>query len=167
MIESQHVRQFRPSLKQVVIGSLGSVIGLIGIVCAVALYVVEVIIHPKKQEVRDLYTFTPFELGLPAEAVVFPPLHGDYHVSGWFIPSPQATTTILVCPGYRTGMSDTLGMSAHLWRAGHNVLVFEYYGHGTEVGKPVTLGYREINDFLGAIAYAKQRGPHTRLGVIA
>jgi len=44
-------------------------------------------------------------------------------------------------------MSAILGISAHLWRAGHNVLVFEYYGHGTQVGKPVTLGYREVNDF--------------------
>jgi len=161
------MRQFRPSLKHIVIGGLGSSIGLLGIVCAVALYIVEVIIHPKKQKVRDLYTFTPFELGLPAEAVVFPPLHGDYQVRGWYIPSLQATTTLLVCPGYRTGMSAILGISAHLWQAGHNVLVFEYYGHGTEVGKPVTLGYREVNDFLGAIVYAKQRTPHARLGVIA
>ena len=168
MTESQHVRQFRPSLKQIVFGGLGSGIGLLGIVCAVALYVVEVIIRPKKKLLfRDLFTFSPFELGLPAEEVVFPPLHGDYHVSGWYIPCPEATTTILVCPGYRTGMSDTLGISAHLWRAGHNILVFEYYGHGSEVGKSVTLGYREVNDFLGAVAYAKERAPQARLGVIA
>ena len=168
MSASQQVRQFRPSLKQIVFGGLGSSIGLLGIVCAVALYVVELITRPKKKLLfRDLFTFSPFELGLPAEEVVFPPLYGNYHVSGWYIPCPQATTTILACPGYRTGMSDTLGISAHLWRAGHNVLVFEYYGHGREVGKSVTLGYREINDFLGAVAYAKERAPQARLGAIA
>lgn len=167
MFESQYVRQFRPSLKQIIVGGLGSGIGLLGVLCAVAIYVVEVIIHPKKHEIRDLYTFSPFELGLPAETVHFPPVHGNYHVSGWYIPWPQATTTILVCPGYRTGMSDMLGISAHLWRVGHNVLAFEYYGHGTQVGKSVTLGYREVNDFLGAVAYAKERAPQTRLGVVA
>ena len=167
MIDSQHARQFHPSLKQIIIGGLGSGIGLLGVLCAVALYVVELIVRPKKKEVRDLYTFTPFELGMPAEAVMFPPLHGDHRVSGWYIPHPQATSTILVCPGYRTGMSDMMGISAHLWRAGHNVLTFEYYGHGAEVGKPVTLGYCEINDFLGAVAYAKQRDPQARPGVIA
>ena len=69
-------------------------------------------------------------------------------------------------PGFRSRMAEFLGIVAHLWRAGHNVLVFEYYGHGTEVGTPLTLGYREINDFLGAVAYAKEREPHNHLGVI-
>ena len=168
MSEARHVRQFRPSLKQIVLGGLGSGIGILGVLCAVALYVVEMITRPKKHLLfRDLYTFTPFELGLSAETVTFSPLYGDYKVNGWYIPCPRATTTILVCPGYRTGMSDVLGISAHLWRAGHNILVFEYYGHGSAVGKPVTLGFREINDFLGAVAYAKERAPQTYLGVIA
>jgi len=63
-------------------------------------------------------------------------------------------------------MADTLGIAGHLWKAGHNILVFEFYGHGIEVGTPVTLGYREINDFLGAVAYAKERAPQNHLGVI-
>src|SRR5436190_10441809 len=58
-------------------------------------------------------------------------------------------------------------MSAHLWIAGHNVLTFEFYGHGAAIGTPVTLGYSEMNDFIGAVDYAKQRAPQTRLGVIA
>lgn len=168
MLETQQFKQFRPSLKHLLFGSLGSGIGLLGILCAVALYLVEVIIRPKKNLLfRDLYTFSPYELDLPAESVTFSPLHGDYQVSGWYIPYPQAKSTILVCPGYRTGMADMLGISAHLWRAGHNVLVFEYYGHGKAVGRPVTLGYREVNDFLGAVAYAKERAPQARLGAIA
>jgi hypothetical protein len=32
------------------------------------------------------------------------------------------------------------------------VLAFEYYGHRELAGSPVTLGYRELNDFLGAVA---------------
>lgn len=60
-----------------------------------------------------------------------------------------------------------LGISNFLWKAGHNVLAFEYYGHGAEVGIPVTLGYREMDDFLGAVDYAKQRAPGTRIGVVA
>jgi fermentation-respiration switch protein FrsA (DUF1100 family) len=117
--------------------------------------------------VFDSYFFSPYELDLPAEVVTFPPLHGEHMISAWYIPYEQATTTILLCPGYRTRKSDLLGLCAHLWKAGHNVLVFDYYGHGTEVGTPVTLGYREINDFLGAVAYAKERAPQNRLGVAA
>jgi fermentation-respiration switch protein FrsA (DUF1100 family) len=131
------------------------------------MYIVDVLIRPKRLEtLYDIYTFTPFELNLPAEEVEFAPLYGDHKVSGWYVPSPGATTTILACPGYRGKRADMLGICAHLWRAGHNVLVFEYYGHGALVGEPITLGYREINDFLGAVVYVRQRTPETRIGAI-
>jgi fermentation-respiration switch protein FrsA (DUF1100 family) len=133
----------------------------------VSLYIVETLIRPKKYKSRiDTYKFSPFELDLPAEEVNFPPEVGDYKVNGWYIPRSGATTTIVVCPGYRSEKADVLGISAHLWKAGHNILAFEYHGHGQEVGTPVTLGYQEIHDFLGALAYAKERSPGTRIGVI-
>jgi len=34
-------------------------------------------------------------------------------------------------------------------------------------GVPVTLGYREQADFLGALAYVQKRAPQTRIGVMA
>src|SRR5207249_10328640 len=157
---------FRPSLRQVLFGSVGSSIGVLGVLLAIGMYVVEVITRPKRRGIFDEYTFSPFELGIPAEDITFAPIVGDYRVSGWFVPYPGAMTTILVCPGYRTLKSDMLGIRTILWKAGHNVLVFEYYGHGTDIA-PVTLGYRELNDFLGAVAYAKERAPQTRLGVLA
>jgi uncharacterized protein len=165
---SQHIKRFRPSLKQVLFGSLGSSVGVLGILFAVAIYVVDTIVHPtKKRSGFEDYAYSPFEFDLPAENITFSPLRGDYQVSGWFVPYPQATTTILVCPGYRTRKSDVLGISTRLWKAGHNLLIFDYYGHGTDIGTPVTLGYREINDFLGAVAYARQLAPEARLGVVA
>jgi len=163
----QNIHFHRPSLKQIFVGSVGGSIGLFTVLLAIAAYIVETLTRPRHVEnFAEFYTFTPFELNLPAEEVTFPPLYGEHQVSGWYITHPEATATILVCPGYRGRRSDVLGMSGHLWKAGYNVLVFEYYGHGTVVGKPVTLGYREMNDFLGAVAYAKQRAPQTRLGAI-
>ncbi len=166
MVQSHNLKHFHPSLKQVIYGGLSGGVGALGVVFAGAIFIVEVLTRPKKLNNFDLYTFSPYELGLPGEPVAFPTLNGDHHVSGWYIPCPQATTTILVCPGFRGRMSDTMGMALHLWKAGHNILVFEYYGHGTQVGTPVTLGYREISDFLGAVAYAKERAPQNRQGVI-
>lgn len=157
----------RPSLKRIVFGSVGGTLGALTLLGAVSIYVVEILTRPKKLLPFSGYTFTPYELDLPAEAVVFPPRSGQHKVSGWFIPHPGATTTILVCPGYRSSKSDMLGISNFLWKAGHNVLVFEYYGHGTEVGTPVTLGYREMEDFMGAVDYAEQRAPGTNIGVLA
>ena len=168
MFNVQNKKPSHLSLKQIVFGGLGGSVGVLSALFAVGLYIVETITRPKRiANFIDLYTFSPFDLNLPAEEVTFAPLYGSHQVSGWYIPHPQASTTIIICPGYRGKRADVLGISAHLWRAGHNILAFEYYGHGTVVGKPITLGYREINDFLGAVVYARQRAPHARLGAMA
>ncbi len=167
MKQQHHMYVPRPSLKQVLLASIGSGFGVFGLLLTVALYIVAVLTHPKRKTTHDLYTLSPYEFDLPAEAVAFPPRQGDYLVAGWYIPYPDATTTILVCPGYRSRAADVLGICAHLWKAGHNILVFEYYGHGMPVGTSVTLGYCEVNDFLGAVAYVKTRTPQTSLGVLA
>ena len=157
--KSRHI-----SLKHLVfIGTFG----ILALLCGVPIYLVETLTRPKKVPRFKDRAYTPFEFELPAEVVTFPPRHGDHNISGWLIPYPGATTTILVCPGYRTSKEDTLGISRFLWKAGHTVLVFEYYGHGAEVGTPVTLGYREMQDFLGALDYVKFRTPHTQIGVMA
>ncbi len=155
------------SLKRLLFGGLGGGVGLAGAIFAVSLYIVESIIRPQKRTFLDAYKFSPYELDLPAEEVLFSPTEGNHKVSGWYIPRSSATTTVVVSPGYRTLKADVLGMAAFVWRAGHNVLVFEYHGHGMDVGTSITLGYSEINDFLGAVAYAKERSPETRLGVLA
>lgn len=167
MFNKRNIRVSRSSLKKILIGGIGGGVGIVSFLLGVGLYIVNTLTRPLRLEnFSDLYTFTPFELNLPAEEVTFAPLYGNHKVGGWFIPHPQATATIIICPGYRGRRSDVLGMSGQLWKAGYNVLAFEYYGHGTVVGEYVTLGYREINDFLGAVAYAKQRAPHTRLGAM-
>jgi fermentation-respiration switch protein FrsA (DUF1100 family) len=157
----------RPSLKQVIFGGVGGTIGVLSLLCGAAIYLVDALTRPKKLAPFADYTFTPFELDLPAENVAFSPRQGSHKVSGWFFPREGATTTILVCPGYRSSKTDMLGIVNFLWKAGHNVLAFEYYGHGSQVGTPITLGYREMEDFLGAVDYAKERAPGTRLGVVA
>lgn len=166
MFKLPNVRRPRFSLKSFLWGSLGGSAGVLAVILGVGIYIVETLTRPKRLATFALYTFSPFELGIPAEDVTFPSLHDDHQVNGWYVPSPGATTTIIVSPGYRGSRSDVLGLCALLWKAGHNVLVFEYYGHGTVVGMPVTLGYREINDFLGAVAYAKERSPDTRFGAV-
>lgn len=154
----------RLSVKNLVLGCAFGIVALLG---GVSLYIVETLVHPQRKARFGGYTYTPFELDLPAETVTFPSRDGSHNVSGWFMPYPGATTTILVCPGYRTNKADTLGIARFLWKAGHEILVFGYYGHGAEVRTPVTLGYRERQDFLGAIDYVKLRTPSTRIGVMA
>jgi len=144
----------------------GGVLCAGGLLSGIALYIVEALIRPTRPSQLKGRMLTPFELNLPAEAVTFAPRLGRHCVHGWFIPYPGATSTIIVCPGYRSSKSDTLGICGFLWKAGHNILTFEYHGHGSEGGAAITLGYREQEDFWGALLYAKRRAAGTRLGVL-
>jgi fermentation-respiration switch protein FrsA (DUF1100 family) len=150
-----------------ILGSIGGVMLIGFLIGGVSWYMVETLIRPKKTNPFAHYTISPFDLGLPVENVAFAPRKGRHLVSGWYLPAPGATATILVCPGYRTRKTQVIPVMSFLWRSGFNVLAFDYYGHGAIGGVPVTLGYREKEDFLGALAYAKQRAPETRIGVIA
>ena len=130
----------------------------------VAMYIVHTLIHPKRE--NHFIPLSPFVLGLPGEDIQFPPLFGNHQVRGLYVPRAGASTTIIISPGYRRSLADVLGMCKHLWQAGHHVLALEFFGHGEAVGTRITLGYREINDFLGAVEYAKMRAPQTRLGAL-
>ncbi len=168
MLKLQHMSLPQPTFKSTIISGVSGGLGIIGMIVAVALYIVHTITQPKRSVgFNEDYKISPYELELPAEEVTFSPTHGKHQVSGWYIPYPNSSCTIIVCPGYRTDRAAILGASAHLWRAGYTILGFEYYGHGAIVNEPVTLGYREVDDFLAAIDYAKQRDPHTTIGVLS
>jgi fermentation-respiration switch protein FrsA (DUF1100 family) len=166
MFKGKNLRLSHPLSNPYVLGGAGSFLGLLGAIVGVGLHIVNVITRPKRLAAFSLFTFSPFELGIPAEEITFESLQGKHKVNGWYIPCPGATSTIIISPGYRTAMSELLGMCALLWKDGHNILAFEYYGHGTVVGEPITLGYREMNDFLGAVTYAKMRNPTAKIGAM-
>jgi uncharacterized protein len=143
----------------------GAAIGALGVVGA-GYYVASTLTRPGRPSPTDEYVFTPFEVDVPHEPVTFPPEEGDHFVRGWWLKRPESRRVIIACTGYRAKMSDLLGISSALWRAGNNVLLFDFHGHGAGLGAPVTLAYREMNDFLGALDYARRRLPGARIGVI-
>lgn len=151
------------------IGMLLTAGGLLSVVVVTAVvglawFIVWTITHPKKRDHAVL--LTPYTLGLAAEEVSFPCRGETHQVRGLYIPAAGASSTILVCPGYRRSLADVLITCKHLWEAGHTVLAFEFYGHGLPVGSLLTLGYRELEDVFGAVAYAWRRNPTTRVGAI-
>jgi hypothetical protein len=96
MFQLPHIHIPRPSRKQIVLGSLGTSLVISGIMVAVAFFIVETIVHPKKRTPFNRYTISPFELDIPAEAVTFPPLCGDYLVNGLFPMLITAAHTLLI-----------------------------------------------------------------------
>src|SRR5215469_9349473 len=110
------------------IGGLTTLLGTLGGALSVAFYVVNKLTHPVKPGLRETYTFTPFEFGVPFEPVEFAPAYGEHLVHGWFLAHEEARRVIILCPGYRGQKADLLGIGMHLWREGNNVLLFDYHG---------------------------------------
>ncbi len=152
--------------RPLLIGTLSTLVGTFGGALSVAYYVVNRLTRPAMPSGIDTYFFTPFEFGVPFEAVEFPAAGGEHLVQGWFLPQAGTRRVIVLCPGYRRHRSDVLGMAMLFWRSGYQVLLFDFYGHGHAWGKPVTLGHREVKDFLGAIEYVEQRVPGAKIGVM-
>jgi uncharacterized protein len=129
-------------------------------------YVARALTAPSRPSPLDEYVFSPFETGADYEAVTFPSADGGQMLQGWWLLRPETDRVIVACPGYRGSKSDLMGISTALWRAGFNVLLFDYHGHGAGRGAPVTLAYREVRDFLGALDYVQGRVPEAYIGVI-
>ncbi len=152
--------------RQLLIGGLTTLVGTLGGAFSVAFYVVNRLTRPVRPGLKDTYTFTPFEFAVPFEPVEFAPARGDHLVHGWFLAHEETLRVIVLCPGYRGTKADLLGIGLHLWREGNNVLLFDYHGHGDGWGVPVTLGFRELNDVLGALDYVQRRVPGASIGVL-
>jgi fermentation-respiration switch protein FrsA (DUF1100 family) len=117
---------------------------------------------------RTYATSTPAAAGLAYSDVTFASTTGGVRLSGWFMPSGQSTSTVILAHGYRQyrmNESASLPMAQVLVRHGFNVLAFDFRGCGKSGGDEVTLGQDEPGDILGAIAFLKSRAAHHRIRV--
>lgn len=147
------------------IGGAGAA-ALIAASAGLGYYVAWTLTAPKRPSHLDSYVVTPFETGVPAEDIRIPTETPQRTLEGWWFPRPETDRVIITCTGYRGSKSDMIGIGSALWRAGFNVLLFDYHGHGAGHGAPVTLAYRELRDFDAALNYALARVPNARLGAI-
>ncbi|MBH8573588.1 alpha/beta fold hydrolase [Nostocaceae cyanobacterium CENA369] len=141
------------------------------------------LIKPKRQKI---WTNPRQDVGLDYEDVEFPAQDG-VSIKGWFIPALQtpAATVIMVhgWPWNRIGTKadDILGdlpgskpinllpFTKALHERNYNVLMFDLRNHGESDAKiPLTSGWLEKRDLLGAIKYAKSRAEvdSNRIGTI-
>ena len=109
------------------------------------------VVHPP----RTLDDQTPTDFGLTFENVEFYSTDGIL-LRGWFIPGGKAA--VLLAHGHGGSKSSMLPRANALRQeAGYSVLLFDFRASGESEGSEATLGYREKNDILGAIAYLQSR----------
>ena len=112
------------------------------------------------------YTFSPFETQVEGyEEVSFRTADG-LRLSGWWLPHPGTRRVVVGLAGHRSPKVDMLGIESGLWRAGNNVLLFDWRSRGQSEIAQHSLAYYELRDAEAAVSYALERVPDARLGLI-
>jgi uncharacterized protein len=104
--------------------------------------------------VRPAHSIVPApDFDFPYETIHFPSRDG-LDLVGWYV-APQNGIVILLTHGYDGNRAQFTFHASTLVHAGYGVLAYDMRGHGESVGETRTLGWREIDDLLGALDYAQ------------
>ncbi len=118
---------------------------------------------------------TPAALGLDYHPVSFVSRDDHVRLRGWFIPGVlpdgklSTDRTIIMIHGSRQNRADTgiglLQLSGDMARHGFAVLAFDMRGMGESAPAPLSLGYYEQRDVLGAVDFLRSGPlPYPELG---
>jgi pimeloyl-ACP methyl ester carboxylesterase len=118
-----------------------------------------------KTSVDSTFFYTPFETGVPFETVSFHNSEG-MRLMGWWLDRPATRKVVVLCPGYGRSKSDLLGVGTRLWKAGFNVLMFDFRDQGESDPAIATIGHFETDDLESALDYVLWRMPEAEIGVL-
>ncbi len=102
---------------------------------------------------------------LDAENVAFPSLSGAT-LHGWFLTGRPGCGTVVLMHGVRSDRRSMTERARLLNGWGFAVLWFDFQAHGESTGSHITFGHLEALDAEAAVAFARVRLPHERIGVI-
>lgn len=129
----------------------------------VASYVTGMLNKPN-QQTSDAFTFSPWEVQVPYESVEFRTVDG-IALRGWWFPR-ESDRVVIGLTGHRGTKQDLLGIGSSLWRAGNNVLLFDFRACGESDRAPLSLAHFELSDVRAAIAYVTDRVPDARIALV-
>lgn len=138
--------------------------GLIAGAMGVAAYTAYHINGPSRRNPGE-YTFSPWEVQVEFERVSFTAEDG-VTIRGWWFARPESQQVVIGLTGHRGTKPDLLGIGSGLWRAGNNVLLFDYRGCGESDRATQSLAHHEVRDARAAVRYARERMAEARIGVI-
>ncbi len=115
---------------------------------------------------RAPVTINPAQFGLAVETVHFQATDG-LQLEGWKIPGDPAQPWIICCHGLGSNRSDMLHLATSLHRAGFNLFLFDFRGHGGSAGLTTSFGWQEQRDLEGVLAFLGQQSevPSTPYGL--
>lgn len=138
---------------------------LLGGAFGVAAYTARTLNASTRRAAPDTFTFSPFELDVPHELVSF--ASGDgVTLRGWWFPRPESDQVVIGLAGHRRAKHELLGIGSGLWRAGKNVLLFDFRGCGESDWAPQSVGHNELLDAHAAVRFAVGRQPGAKIGLV-
>lgn len=114
--------------------------------------------RPQEQNI----TATPETWGAGFVSVEFPSRDG-LNLSGWFMEGEAGAPVFILCHGLFRSRHEMLQRACSLHRLGYGALLFDFRNHGKSGRSPVSLGFHERLDVLGACDYLRQSRGKTRL----
>ena len=115
-------------------------------------YQIHGVTHPSR--IKDVVN--PGDLLLRADEVRIQSTDG-VSLSGWLIHGERDAPAIILCHDLGQSKAVFLDAAVPLQRAGYNLLLLDFRGHGDSGGNGSTLGVEERYDVLGAIDFLRTR----------
>jgi len=141
-------------------------LGAAGVLVGVAAYATARINLRAPDTFFSKYTFSPYETQVEGYEEIILTTADGLRLSAWWLPRPDSQQVVLGLAGHRSPKSDLLGIGSGLWRAGNNVLLFDWRSRGQSDVAQHSLAYYELRDAEAAVAYVFKRMPEARLGLM-
>jgi fermentation-respiration switch protein FrsA (DUF1100 family) len=141
-------------------------LGAAGLLVGIAAYATARINLRTPATLFSHYTFSPFETQVEGYEEITLTTADGLRLSAWWLPRADSQQVVIGLAGHRSPKSDLLGIGSGLWRAGNNVLLFDWRSRGQSDVAQHSLAYYELRDAEAAVAYAFKRIPEARLGLI-
>ena len=138
---------------------------LLALYCLISYAIYRRAFVPDKPAFLDDFTFTPFEFQADSEEVELVTADG-ISFGAWHFRQPGSPQTVIVSGGHKGQRTNSLGISAALWRKGFNVILYSYRGMPGSDRAPITFGIKEVLELQAVIAFARKRIPHARIGLL-
>lgn len=103
--------------------------------------------------------------GMSFESVLLKDESGG-RIAAWYCCPPAAAATVLLVHGLRGNRLRMVGRAKMCLNAGAAVILIDMQAHGESPGRKITIGWRERENIAAAVAFARNRNPEHRIGVI-
>jgi uncharacterized protein len=102
---------------------------------------------------------TPADVGLDYREVSIRSTDG-LELAGWWVPGNDTSRAVVLVPGIKSGKvsQHVLETAPAYAGAGYGVLMIDLRAQGRSEGERVTMGYEEVRDVWGALAWLKEQG---------